>query len=201
MSNRSPKTLWPIDYSSMTSITHRCNWLPIDVIDYSLTIILCRKTHSLPSCTPFCVCDSFICVIRSFLYNWHSCWRNYPFAKGQITLIWHVEKWSAYHKYRWFLIVQYFTLLNSLFNNKTTEQETTSLKMKLTSTLKRINCFYLVLIRQILFSAMIWYWWVMNEINDWSMQSMTNRCNRWLNDNQIFCGLSISHRLLIDHRQ
>ena len=30
MSNRSPKILWPIDYSSMTSTTHWCNWLLID---------------------------------------------------------------------------------------------------------------------------------------------------------------------------
>ena len=35
--------------------------------------------------------------------------------------------------------MQYFTLPNSLFNNKTTEQEPTSLKMKLTSSLTRID--------------------------------------------------------------
>ena len=37
MSNRSPKILWPIDYSSMTSITHR--W----PIDYSSSFILRTK--------------------------------------------------------------------------------------------------------------------------------------------------------------
>ena len=34
----------------------------------------------------------------------------------------HVETQSANHKYRRFLIVQYFTLPNSLFNNETTEE-------------------------------------------------------------------------------
>ena len=38
MSNQSPKILWPIDYSSMTSITHRWHRLLIDVIDYSSMI-------------------------------------------------------------------------------------------------------------------------------------------------------------------
>ena len=33
-----------------------------------------------------------------------------------------VETQSANHKNRWFSIVQYFTLPNSLINNKTTEQ-------------------------------------------------------------------------------
>ena len=45
MSNRSPKILWPIDYSSMTSITHWCNWLLID--DPSIThhlLYYARKT-------------------------------------------------------------------------------------------------------------------------------------------------------------
>ena len=37
MSNQSPKILWPIDYSSMTSITHWCNWL------HWLTIIMRSK--------------------------------------------------------------------------------------------------------------------------------------------------------------
>ena len=46
---------------------------------------------------------------------------------------------SANHKYKRLLIVQYFPLPNSLFNNKTTEQEPTSLKMKLTSTLTRME--------------------------------------------------------------
>ena len=32
------------------------------------------------------------------------------------------ETLSANHKHKWFSIVQYFTLPNSLFNNKTTEQ-------------------------------------------------------------------------------
>ena len=33
-----------------------------------------------------------------------------------------VETQSANHTYRWLSIVQYFTLPNSLFNNKTTEE-------------------------------------------------------------------------------
>ena len=42
MSNWSPKILWLIDYSLMTSITHWCNWLLIDdpLIDHSSAVIL-----------------------------------------------------------------------------------------------------------------------------------------------------------------
>ena len=131
MTNRSPKILWPIDYSSMTSITHWCNWLPIDVIDYSsmthrllIGYYKAHKRHISCFLVPFFfIGDFFICVRRIFLYNWRSCWRNYTFTKGQITFK-NVETWSANHKYRLFLIVQYFTLPNSLINNKTciTEQ-------------------------------------------------------------------------------
>ena len=40
-----------------------------------------------------------------------------------------------------------------------------------------------------------------DDINEYWMKSMTKQCNQWLIDDQKFCGLSISHRLLIDHRQ
>ena len=54
MSNRSPNILWPIDYSSMISITHWCNWLLVD--DPSIThwlLYFTRKTLFLLSCTAF----------------------------------------------------------------------------------------------------------------------------------------------------
>ena len=76
MSNRSPKILWPIDYSSMTSITHWCNWLLIDDPSISHRLLYCpRKTLFLLSCTIFFVCDSFICVRRIFPCIWRS-WRS-----------------------------------------------------------------------------------------------------------------------------
>ena len=137
MTNRSPKILWPIDYSSMTSITHWCNWLPIDVIDYSsmthrllIDYYTAHKRHISCFLVPFFfIGDFFICVRRIFLYNWRSCWRNYTFTKGQITLK-NVETWSANHKYRLFLIVQYFTLPNSLINNKACITEQTNKRTK-----------------------------------------------------------------------
>ena len=76
MSNRSPKILWPIDYSSMTSITHWCNWLLID--DPSIThhlLYYARKTLSCFLVPFFFVCDSFICVRRIFPCIWRS-WRS-----------------------------------------------------------------------------------------------------------------------------
>ena len=94
MTNRSPKILWPIDYSSMTSITHWCNWLPIDVIDYSsmthrllIDYYTAHKRHISCFLVPFFfIGDFFICVRRIFLYNWRSCWRNYTFTKGNERL-------------------------------------------------------------------------------------------------------------------
>ena len=54
MSNRSPKILWPINYSSMTSITHWCNWLLIDDPSITHRLLYCaRKTPFLLSCTIF----------------------------------------------------------------------------------------------------------------------------------------------------
>ena len=106
------------DYLLMLLITHR--W----PIDYSSTIILRTKDTFLAFLYHFFHWWSLVIGVRRiFLYNWHSCWRNYTFTKGQITFK-NVETWSANHKYRLFLIVQYFTLPNSLINNKTciTEQ-------------------------------------------------------------------------------
>ena len=69
MSNRSPKILWPIDYLSMTSITHWCNWLLIDDPSITHRLLCCaRKTLFLLSCTIFFVCDSFMCWTHFSLY-------------------------------------------------------------------------------------------------------------------------------------
>ena len=76
MSNWSPKILWPIDYSSMTSITHWCNWSPIDDPSITHRLLYCaRKKLFLFSHTIFFVCDSFIWVRRIFPCIWSSCWR------------------------------------------------------------------------------------------------------------------------------
>ena len=111
MSDQSPKLLWPIDYSLMTSITH------IYVIDYSsMTHWLLKDYYTVHErhfpCFlvhfSFVNCDYFICLRAFFLVS------EVPVDD--------VEAQSANHKCRWFSIVQYFTLPNSLFTNKTTEQ-------------------------------------------------------------------------------
>ena len=64
MSNRSPKILWLIDYSLMTSITHWCNWLLLN--DPSIThglLYYVRKTLLLLSCTTF-FCLWFFCLCQ-----------------------------------------------------------------------------------------------------------------------------------------
>ena len=76
MSNRRPKILWPIDYSSMISVTHWLitHWIPID---YSSTVILRTKETFLAFLHHlFFVCDSFICVRRIFPCIWSFCWRS-----------------------------------------------------------------------------------------------------------------------------
>ena len=81
-----------------------------------------------------------------------------------------VKVQSANHKYRWFTIVQYFTLPNSSFNNKTTEQQSTSLKMKLTSTHNQLK--YWIFSKALIFLAfklMDENQWVIDAINDSSM--------------------------------
>ena len=195
MSNRSPKNF----------VAYR---LLIDVIDYSSTIILRTKSTFLAFLYLFFVCDSFICVRRIFSCIWSSCWRC-------------GETQSANHTYRWLSIVQYFTSPNSLFDNKTTEEQRTSLKMKLTSTLRRIH--YVVIdflgggrgvfvskvkllwLREtsIITSLSIEYLYEFQFFGLWAngWKSMTNQCNLWLIDDQTFCGLSISYRLLINPRQ
>ena len=82
MSNRSPKILWPIDYSSMTSISHWCNWLLID--DLSITnrlLYSARKTLFLLACTIFLlsVLDTFFLVselpvddVKQPVWKWNS---------------------------------------------------------------------------------------------------------------------------------
>ena len=110
MSNRSPKILWPIDYSSMTSITHWCNWLLIDDPSITHRLLYCaRKTLFL-----FFLYHFFSFVILLSVLD--------AFFLVSEDLVEDVETQSANHKYRWFSIVQYFTLPNSLINNKTTER-------------------------------------------------------------------------------
>ena len=67
MSNRSPKILWPIDYSSMTSITHWCNWLLIDDPSITHRLLYCaRKTLFLLSCTIFFSFVILLSVLDTF---------------------------------------------------------------------------------------------------------------------------------------
>ena len=141
MSNRSPKILWPIDYSSMTSITHWCNWLLIDDPSITHRLLYCaRKTLFLLSCTIFfCVCDSFICVRRIFpciWRSWRSCFtgkrkraassianRRTKFAHLQKMTLEALYKDSMYPSHR---VIEEFAKLNNLdaatvkvwFNNK-----------------------------------------------------------------------------------
>ena len=70
MSNRSPKILCPINYSSMTSITHWCNWLLIDDPSIAHRLLHCmRKTLSLLSCTIFFrLWFFYLCYTQFFLY-------------------------------------------------------------------------------------------------------------------------------------
>ena len=114
MSNR-----WVIEAQKFCglSITHRWHRLRIDVIDYS------SVTHRL-------LIDYYTAHERHF-----SCFLV-PFFFSFVILLSvldaffvvsedpvdDVETQSTNHKYGWFSIVQYFTLPNSLFNNKTTEQ-------------------------------------------------------------------------------
>ena len=99
-----------IDYSSMTSITHWCNWLLIDDPSITHRLLYCaRKTLFLLSCT---ICFSFV-ILLSVLDAF--------FLVSKVPVD-DVETESPNHKYRWFSIVQYFTLPNSFFHNKTTEQ-------------------------------------------------------------------------------
>ena len=102
MSNWSPKILWPIDYLSMTSITHWCNWLLIDDPLITHRLLYCaRKKLFLLSCPNFFfVCDSFNCVRPIF-----PCICQVPVDD--------LEMQSASHQYKWFLIVQ-FAKLNNL---------------------------------------------------------------------------------------
>ena len=69
MSNRSPKILSSIDYSSMTSITHWCSSLLMDDPSITRRPLYCtRKTFLAFLYLFYFVCDSFICVTHFFLY-------------------------------------------------------------------------------------------------------------------------------------
>ena len=115
MSNR-----WVIEAPKFCSpsITHRWHRLLSDVIDYS------SMTHRLLidyytehgrhfSCFLVPFFFSFV-IILSVLDAFFLVLSGDPVDD--------VETQSANYKYKWFSIVQYFTLPNSLFNNKTTKQ-------------------------------------------------------------------------------
>ena len=117
MNNRSPKILWSVDYSSMTSITHWCNWLLIDDPSMTRRLLYCsQKTKD---------------IFLAFLYYWFSfvillSLFDAFFLVSEVLVDHHVETQNANQKYRRFSAVQCFTLPNSLLNNKTTEQYLTN---------------------------------------------------------------------------
>ena len=176
-------------------MTHR------SLIDYYTT----HERHFSCFLVPFVFdCDSFISVLDAF------------FLVSEVTVD-DVETQSANHKFRWCSVVQYFTLPNSLFNNKPT-----SLKMKLTNTLIRIDYAFFLLwvfiskvkllrlrktsvISSYITSLSIEYLYKFRFVGLWvnGWKSMTNQCNQWIIDaidDQKLCGLSIGHRLLNNHR-
>ena len=78
MSNRSPKILWPIDYSLRWHRLpmHWCNSLLIDDPLNTHRLLYCtRKTFLAFLYLFYFVSDSFICVRRIFPCIWNSCWR------------------------------------------------------------------------------------------------------------------------------
>ena len=105
MSNWSPKILWPIDYSSMTSITHWCNRL---LIDYYTA----NERH-------------FSCFLVPFLQNWTTLTEQ-PSRYGSITngkeilenllkLNFHIllklkkeQTWKHLFTFKFFLILFFF---------------------------------------------------------------------------------------------
>ena len=95
MINRSLNILWPIDYSSMTSINHWCNWLLIDDPSITHRLLYCaRKTLFVLSCTIF---YSFV-ILLSVLHP--------VFLVSEVPVD-DIDMQSANHKYRWFSIVQF----------------------------------------------------------------------------------------------
>ena len=101
MSNWSPKILWPIDYSSMSSITLWCNWLLIyDPLITHRLLHCARKKLFLLSCT---ICFSFV-ILLSVLDAF------FPVSEVPVD---DLETQSANHQYKWFSIVQ-FAKLNNL---------------------------------------------------------------------------------------
>ncbi len=195
MTNRSPKILWPIDYR-----------LLIDVIDYLLMLLITHRWSIDYSSTKYYTAHKkhIFCFLVPFFRLWFffksvldvlffitgvSVDENYPFIKSAIISR-HVETWSANHKNRRF--VQNITLPNSLFNNKTTEQEPTSLKVKLTSTIRidyvvlrflSVDVFskvkllnwlretagvnsYITHLKEMILMSNEWKEWLINAIND-----------------------------------
>ena len=70
MSNRNPKILWPINYSSMTSISHWCNWLLIDDPSITHRLLYCAgKTLFLLSSTIFSFVILFSVLDAFFLIS------------------------------------------------------------------------------------------------------------------------------------
>ena len=111
MSNR-----WVIEAQKFCglSITHRWHRLLIDVIDYSsmthrllIDYYTAHERHFSCFLVPYFSFVIFLSVLDAF----------FLVSEDPVD---DVETQSANHKYRWFSIVQYFTLPNSLINNKTT---------------------------------------------------------------------------------
>ena len=65
-SNRSPKILWPINYSLMTSISHWCNWLLINDISIAHQLLYCAQKTLLLSCTIFFSFVILLSVLDTF---------------------------------------------------------------------------------------------------------------------------------------
>ena len=127
MSNRSPKILWPIDYSSMTSITHWCNWLLIDDPSITHRLLNCaRKTLFLPSGAIF---FSFV-IILSVLDAFFLVLSEDPVDERRKVLITNIDDFQLYN------ISLYPTLY---LITKPLNSNQPVWKMKLTFTLTRID--------------------------------------------------------------
>ena len=161
MSNWSPKILWPIDYSSMTSITHRCNSL---LINYCTV----HERH-LYHFVLFVILLSMFVILLSMLEAF--------FLVSEVP----VDDSSANYKYRWSSIVQ-FAKLNNL------EGATFKVWFKeILENLLKLN-FHVLLIKlkriNLETSVHIWVvlilFFVAKHVFSHEMISMGNGWNQWL---------------------
>ena len=115
---------------SMTSMSNRwvISWLVIDYWRWSMSnrwVIEAQKfcgpsiTHRLLYCARKTLFLFFCTIFFSFVILLSVLDAFFLVSEDPVD---DVETQSANHKYRWFSIVQYFTLPNSLINNKTAEQ-------------------------------------------------------------------------------